>query len=110
MLIYLSKWIPSSISTCDTMFCSLVVHFSNRKQIPVFLMKCSFFLIVFILMRMSKMRESQTERLHPTHLQPTDVPIAQTQRREADAYLFIGLKQKPLHQYACSWGPLRYQS
>lgn len=56
------------------------------------------------------MRESQTERLHPTHLQPTDVPIAQTQRREADAYLFIGLKQKPLHQYACSWGPLRYQS
>jgi len=60
-LVYLSKWIPSSISTCVTTVYSLVVHFSNRKHIPVVLMKCSFFLIlfIFVLMKMCKMRESQ---------------------------------------------------
>lgn len=41
-------------------------------------MKCSFFLILFILMRMSKMGESQTEHLHPTQLQPADIHITQT--------------------------------
>lgn len=43
-------------------------------------MKCSFFLIlfIFILMRMSKMGESQTKHLHPTQLQPADIHITET--------------------------------